>query len=298
MGKSSSAHQKEGWGIRFCVDYRRLNSVAKLDEFPLPRINDTLDLLTGHQYFTTLDLASGYWQVEMKGTAKEKTAFSSYSGHYQFHKMPFGLVNAPATFQRLMEIVLAGLTRNCCLVYLDDVLVMGTTFEEHQRNLTQVLNHLHAAGLHLKPKKCFAQLEVEYLGHVVSAQGVKTDPKKLKAIQEIPFPMSPKALRSFLDLASYYRKLIANFSKVANPLYALTKKDAPFVWSVQCQQAFERLKELLTSAPLLAFPRFDQPFLLETDTSLRGLGAVLAQKQDRRWIGETIGLCQQKPTIS
>ena len=217
----------------------------------------------------------------MDSKDQEKTAFMTYSGLYEFKKMPFGLVNAPATFQRLMEVVLSGLAREGCLVYLDDVLVTGKTMAEHNKNLRLVLDRLRAAGLRLKPKKCcFAQLQVRYLRHIVSSDGIRTDPKKLQAVREFPPPSSVKEVRSFVGLASYYRKFIPHFARVAGPLHALTKKDVTFVWTPECQSAFEELKQLLTTAPLLVYPRFDRPFMLETDASGSGLGAVLAQRQD------------------
>ena len=273
--------QKKDGGVRFCVDYRKLNQCTKLDEFPLPRIDDTLDILNGSKYFSALDLASGYWQVAMDEDSKEKTAFTTFAGLYQFRKMPFGLVNAPATFQRLMEIVLSGLARSVCVVYLDDVLVVGRTMTEHNANLSRVMDRLRKAGLKLRPGKCrFALTEVEYLGHVVSEQGIRADPRKVKAVQQFPVPQDVKSLRSFLGLASYYRKFVPGFAKIARPLHALTKKDVPFAWSHNCQKAFNDLKELLSHSPLLVFPDFSKPFVLETDASGAGLGAVLAQKQE------------------
>lgn len=169
------------------MDYRKLNHITKLDELPLPRIDETLDLLAGAKYFTTLDLASGCWRVPMEPTAQEKTAFVTHCGlyMYEFTKRPFGLVNGPATFQWLMELVLSGLARDKCHIHLDDVLVFGKTLEEHNQNLTDVLTQIKGAGLRLKPRKCkFAHLSIKYLGHVVSEAGIHTDPQALPPIFE------------------------------------------------------------------------------------------------------------------
>jgi hypothetical protein len=184
-----------------------------------------------------------------------------------------------------MEIVLSGLARDKCHIYMDDVLVFGKTMQEHNQNLVSVLTRIRRAELRLKPKKCkFAQTSVEYLGHVVSAAGVQTDPKKIQAVRQYPVPVDVKALRSFLGLASYYRRFVPSFAKVAGPLHALTKKDVPYLWSPQCQNAFEQIRELLTTTPILCYPNFKRPFILETDASGCGLGAVLAQEQDDKQV--------------
>ena len=191
------------------------------------------------KYFSTLDMASGYWQVAMTPESQEKTAFITHEGLYEFYVMPFGLSNAPATFQWLMGRVLSGLIPRKCMVYLD-VLVIRRTFQEYLDNLQEVLERLRYAGLRLKPKKChFAQPEVVYLGFVISFSGISADTKKVEAVKGFPVPKDVKQLRSFLGLASYYCRYILGFSKIASPLFVLTKKDVPYE---ECQQAFDELK--------------------------------------------------------
>ena len=195
--------------------------------------------------------------------------------------MHFGLCNIPATFQRLMDMVLAGIQWSSCLVYLDDIIVVGKTFEEHLRNLAQVFDQLHCAGLKLKPQKCaFGCQQVEFLGHIVSAQGVSTDSAKTAQVANWPEPQSTQEVQQFLGLASYYHRFVKNFADVARPLYRLLEKARPFHWTQACQEAFAELKRRLTSAPILAFPDFNKPFILDTDASDSGIGAVLSQQDE------------------
>lgn len=268
---------------RFCVDYRRLNALTKRDVYPLPRIDDILDAVGGTKYFSTLDLASGYWQVELDADAREKSAFTTHRGLFEFTRMPFGLCNAPATFQRLMQAVLSGLEGRTCFVYLDDVLVVSKTFEQHLQHLAEVFEQLKQAGLRLKPKKCLLiREEVPYLGHVISSTGIKPDPRKLDTMKQYPAPTDVSKVRQFLGFSSYYRRFIPNFARIAHPLHRLTKKDVPFQWTVDCETAFQRLKDCLMSAPILSCPQCGpgKTFILETDASGLGLGAVLSKEQD------------------
>lgn len=210
--------KKKDNSTRFCVDYRKLNLKTIKDSYPLPRIDDSLDSLSGAQYYCTLDLAQGFFQVKMSEEDKPKTAFATHRGLYQFRVMPFGLANSPKTFERLMELVLNGLQWERCLVYLDDVIVFGKTFKETLDNLKLVFDRFKSAKLKLKPKKCtFFQDEVRYLGHIVSVDGIKCDEEKIKAVDDWPQPESVTDVRSFLGLASYYRKFIQNFSTIAFP---------------------------------------------------------------------------------
>lgn len=191
--------------------------------------------------------------------------------------MPFGLCNAPATFERLMEIVLAGLNWQICLIYLDDIIVHGRTFDEMLVNLDKVFSRLQKAGLKLKARKChlFAQ-EVENLGHIISAKGIKTDPKKTQAVNAWPIPKNTTDLRAFLGLCCYYRKFIFEFSDIAKPLHQLTEKGKRFVWTKECDQAFQTLKQKLVNSPILSFPDFSQPFILDEDASEIEIGGILS----------------------
>ena len=233
-------------------------------------------------YFSTLDLASGYYQIGLEESSKQKSAFITQDGLYEFNVMPMGCTNSPATFQRVMQEVFRGLNWKFVLIYLDDVIVFSNSFNEHVDHLRQVFQRLREANLKLKPKKCtFAQEQVRYLGHIVSKDGIATDPEKTKVVQEYPVPTKVSEVRSFLGFVGYYRKYIRDYSKIAAPLTYLTRKDVPFMWSKECAEAFEILKQKLVEPPILAYPRFDgTQFMLQTDASIKGLGFILAQIQD------------------
>ena len=214
--------RKKDGTLRICVDYRKLNSITKSDKFPLPRIDDLLDQLGKSKYFSTLDLAAGFWQIRMSNSSKEKTAFITQNGLFEFQVMPFGLTNAPAVFQRLMQRVISDLNPpegpDFVGVYIDDLLTSSRTFEEHLDHLSRVMSRLRRANLKLKLSKChFVRPRVEYLGHVISSAGLSPNPKQVAAVSNYPQPQSLTQVRQFLGLTSYYRRFIGQFAKIAAP---------------------------------------------------------------------------------
>ena len=270
--------KKSDGSWRFCIDYRRLNSITERDNFPMPNINDTLDKLGGSKVFSKLDLASGYWQLEVSKEDRHKTAFVTSEGQYEFNVLPFGLTNAPGTFNRLMSLILRGHQRYA-MSYLDDIIIFSKSMSEHKDHIKAIFNVLRQVGLKIKGEKCeFFCKEVDFLGYVVCADGVKTDPKKLEAIRKIPYPRNVKEVRSFLGLASYYRRFIENFSKIAEPLNKLTRKGVSFHFEQSEKNAVDKLKDLLANSSILAYPDFGVPFIITTDASCEGIGAVLSQE--------------------
>ena len=272
-------NKKDG-EMRMCIDYRQLNKITIKDRYPLPRIDDTVDALCGSMYFSTLDLLSGYWQIEIEERDKYKTAFICEFGQYEFNRMPFGLTNAPSTFQRAMNNILKPILYGFALVYLDDIIVFSNSIENHLSHLECVFNLLKKAGLKLKRKKCeFFKEKLDYLGYIVSRKGITPNKKKLESILDYPPPKNTKELSSFLGLASYYRKFINTFADKAHPLTALTRKKAEWKWGEEQRDAFNCIKNCLTSRPILSYPNFTREFIIYTDASGYGIGAVLAQMQ-------------------
>jgi transposase InsO family protein len=273
--------KKRDGDLRFCIDYRRLNNLTYKDSYPLPRIDACLHSLGGSKYFSTLDLRSGFWQTSIDPRDRDKTAFVTRRGTFRFKVLSFGLANAPSLFQRLMDLVLVGLTWETCLVFLDDIIVFSETFEQHLERLSAVFVRLQQAQLKLKPSKCHIfQLRVSFLGHVVSESGIEPDPEKVEAVKTWPRPKNLTEVRAFVGLAGYYRNHIRGFAEIARPLHELTRKGERFQWNEMRELSFIRLKECLTSSPVLAAPHSEGQFVLDTDASDFALGAILQQNQD------------------
>ena len=274
--KKTNANGERKW--RLVVDYRKLNDKTIGNAYPLPNIDDILDQLGRSNYFSVLDLSKGYHQVQMKEEDREKTAFSTPYGHYQYLRMPFGLKGAPSTFQHIINTALTGLQGIICYVYLDDIVVYAKTLLEHENKIIQIFTKIKDANLKLNPCKCqFLRKEVVYLGHTITDKGVLPDQSKIECVQNFPRPNNVKELKSFLGLSGYYRRFIKGYSQIAKPLFELLKKEASYDWDSLQENAFKTLKQILIEKPLLQYPDYSRPFIVTCDASGDGLGAVLSQ---------------------
>ena len=273
--------RKKNGDLRFCVDFRAVNKLTIADKFPLPRIEEILDDLGQTTYFTVLDARSAYWSIKMTEEDKPKTAFSDGSQLWQFKRMPYGLKNAPATFQRAMNTILTPVLGKHTLAYLDDIIVFSSTFDEHMINLKETLNLLSGAGLKLNLEKCnFCVRKIKYLGFIISSEGISPDPDKVKAINEMPPPKDVTGVRRLLGAVGFFRRHIKGFSAVASPLTNLTRKGVKFKWTSEHDESFRSLQHLLTTAPVLMRPDFSKPFELHTDASSIAIGACLVQRNE------------------
>jgi len=271
------ARKKDGT-FRFCTDYRKINAITKRDVYPLPRIDDIFDSLTGAIYFSSFDFLSGYWQIEMDEANKEKTGFITIYGLYEWNVMPFGLSNSPSTFQRAMDELLRRFKWCFCLVYIDDVIIYSKTEEDHLKHIDLFLEVIEKSGFKIKPKKSqLFRTKLKFLGHMVSAKGIQPDPDKVIAVDAIKNPTCLKDVQTILGMLGYYRRFIPKYSILLEPLVNLLRKNVPFEWSKKCQDALEYAKDLLKKSPILKFPDPSRPYLIMTDYSGDGISAVLSQ---------------------
>ena len=295
--------RKKDGTLRFSIDFRKLNARTKKDSYPLPRMQETMESIVGAQFFSSMDLKSGFWQVRISERSQQYTAFTVGSlGVYEFLRMPYGLCNAPATFQRLMKNCLGELNLTYALVYLDDVIVYSNTEEDHLCRLQAVFERFHEHGLKLKPSKCsFLHKQITFLGHEVSANGMRLGDLNLKGIAKMAPPANYTEVRCFLGMTGFFRQFIKNNAQIAKPLNDILEGEASKLKSEavtlppDALEAFEKLKMCCMTTPVLAFADFEKEFQLETDTSSEGLGAVLSQKQeDGKWHPIAFGSCQLK----
>lgn len=262
------------------MDYRKVNEATQKDAYPLPKIEECLDTLSGSKLFSTLDLLSGYHQFEVNEKDRPRTAFITKYGLFEYTRMPFGLCNAPSTFQRGMELVLRRLQWVTLLIYLDDVIITGKTFKEHLNNLGEVLSRFRKFGLKLKPTKCsLYREEVLFLGHVVGKDGVRANPSLVQDVEKWPVPQNLKELQAFLGLTNYYRRFVQGYADIARSLHNLTRKRVTYHWKAEQEVAFGALKKALTTTPILAYPLAEGRMILDTDAANFSIGAVLSQEQ-------------------
>ncbi|CAK1589169.1 unnamed protein product [Parnassius mnemosyne] len=291
--KKVDASGKTKW--RLVVDFRKLNEKTISDKYPIPNISDVLDKLGNCQYFTTLDLASGFYQVEMNPSDIPKTAFNVEHGHFEFLRMPMGLKNSPSTFQRVMDNVLRDLQNTVCLVYLDDIIVFSTSLQEHMVNLEKVFQKLRESNFKIQMDKSdFLKLETAYLGHIICKDGIKPNPSKISAIEKYPLPKTAKEIKQFLGLIGYDRKFIPDFARITKPLTQCLKKGRKITLDTDYINCFKKCKTLLTNDPILQYPDFNKEFILTTDASNVAIGAILSQGP----IGSDKPVCYASRTLN
>ena len=299
-GEELSTRLTTDW--RVCIDYRRFNEVTRKDHFPLPFINQILERVFGHPFYCFLDGYSGYFQIEIAPEDQEKTTFTCLFGTYAYRRMPFGLCNALATFQRCMLSMFSDMVERIMKVYMDDITVYGGDFEECLTNLEVILQRCIEKNLVLNWEKChFMVNQGIVLGHIISSRGIEVDKAKIELISQLPSPTNVKTVRQFLGHVGFYRRFIKDFSKIAKPLYKLLEKDTKFVWENECQESFEELKSHLTTAPIVRAPNWQLPFEVMCDASDLTIGAVLGQRKDGKphvvyYVSKTLNEAQRNYT--